>query len=296
MNARTAVMVIGNFDGVHTGHQAVIAEARAHAMSTGLVLQALTFDPHPASVLGDRQIPKLCTLGRRLELLQSAGADEVVVMSFTTSFAQTSPAEFARILAGHGVAYVVVGENFRFGKDRVGDVAMLADLGASLGFEVHSTQLFGASDAPVSSSRIRACLQERDVARAHQMLGRPHRIGGLVVHGDARGRTMGFPTANLDAVAEMLPGLGVYAAHARLQDGRQLDAVLNIGVRPTVGGQELRIEAHLLDVELDLYGQSLSFDLVASLRSEKRFHSLDALRTQIAQDVQSARMCLRVGA
>ena len=298
MNARGAVMVIGNFDGVHSGHRAVIAAAHAHAHADGparqLRLVAFTFDPHPALVLTGRAVPQLCSLKRRIELLEQAGADEVVVTSFSTVFAQTSPEGFAQTLADRGASFVYVGENFRFGKDRAGNVALLSKLGSELGFEVRATRLFGASDAPVSSSQIRAALNDSDVARAALMLGRPHRIRGVVAHGDAKGRELGFPTANIAEYTEMLPAHGVYAARATVA-GRTWDAVLNIGVRPTVGGRELRVEAHLLDASLDLYGQEMALDLLKHLRAEQRFDSLDELKGQIARDVEQARAMTRSG-
>lgn len=290
-----AVMVIGNFDGVHTGHRAVIADARARADRDQMRLVAFTFDPHPQEVITGRVVPKLCSLQRRLELLRAAGADEVLVTPFTHAYAQTLPSEFACMMHDFGAACVYVGQNFRFGKQRVGDAALLAALGAPLGFDVRTTELFGASSSPVSSSRIRACLAEGDVLGASRMLGRPHRLVGTVVHGDALGRSLGFPTANLSQVAEMLPAYGVYAVQTELQDGQTRPGVMNVGVRPTLGAAALRVEVHLLDTQLDLYGQELKVDIVARIREEKRFDSLDALRAQIAEDVSAARSIFRAG-
>lgn len=284
-----AVMVIGNFDGVHTGHQAVMAEALAQARRENARLVAFTFDPHPQEVVAGRPVAKLCSLTRRIELLKRAGADEVFVQPFTAEFARTEPLDFARLLAERSATCVYVGENFRFGRERSGSGADLAAFGQRLGFQVCTTRLFGAADAPVSSSRIRQSLLAGDVNAASVMLGRPHRLAGVVHRGDGWGRGFGFPTANLAEYVELLPEHGVYAVVATLAGGRRLHGVLNVGVRPTVGGTSLRVEAHLLDAEIDLYDQPLAIDFVQRLRAEQRFASIDELKGQIARDVISAR-------
>jgi riboflavin kinase / FMN adenylyltransferase len=295
------IVVIGNFDGVHRGHQAVLVEASKEAAALGLACSVLTFSPHPAVVLGRQAPPLLTTLERKLELLRrTAPAVEPVVETFDLAFAAQSPAEFAeRVLAAKLAArVVVVGHNFRFGHARSGDFAELARLGASLGFESKSFPLLGDADGPWSSTRIRQAVAAGDLQVATRMLGRPHMLSGIVVAGDRRGRTIGFPTCNVDAVAEALPPNGVYAVLVdRVEHGaaRALaKGVANIGVRPTVAADQRRpsLEVHLFDFDADLYGASLRVHLVRRLREEQAFGSLDALKAQIARDADEARAAL----
>jgi riboflavin kinase/FMN adenylyltransferase len=288
-----STVVIGNFDGVHRGHQAVVKQARAIADAAGERVVVLTFDPHPREVLGgpSARRPKLTTLERRVELLRANGADEVVVEPFTLEFAALTPEQFAKdLLAGRlGARAVVVGQNFRFGAKRAGDLAKLRELGAQLGFTAAIAEVAGDARGAFSSTRVRAAIAAGDLAEAASVLGRPHSISGVVEKGDQLGRTIGFATANLGGVVEMLPPHGVYAIFAG-----DRPAVMNIGVRPTVGGTALRIEAHLIDFEGDLYGANLRTDLVARLRGEQKFAGLDALKAQIAKDIEAARATLGV--
>jgi riboflavin kinase/FMN adenylyltransferase len=282
-------VVIGNFDGVHRGHQAVLKQARAIADRGGFRVVVLTFDPHPREVLGGNARPRLTTLQRRVELLRERGADEVVVEPFTLEFAAWSPERFARELlaARLGARAVVVGQNFRFGAKRAGDLEKLRELGVELGFSAAIAEVAGDAQGAFSSTRVRAAISAGDLAEAAAVLGRPHSISGIVEKGDRLGHKIGFPTANLGGVVEMLPPHGVYAIRAGERAG-----VMNIGVRPTVGGTALRIEAHLFDFDGDLYGQSLRTDLVARLRGEQKFDGLEALKAQIANDVEAARAAL----
>jgi riboflavin kinase/FMN adenylyltransferase len=290
-----AAIVIGNFDGVHRGHQAVLRQASKLADQRGLDCVVLTFDPHPSEVLGRGAPPRLTTLARRIELLRAHGATAVTVEPFTTELASWTPERFAEeLLVGRLRARaVVVGENFRFGNQRGGDFETLSALGATLGFEAVAAEVAGDEDGPFSSTRIRDALAVGDVEGAARVLGRPHALGGTVVHGDARGRTIGFPTANLGGVLEMLPAHGVYAVRVAHEEGGQVHGgVMNIGRRPTVGGTDLRLEVNLFDFDGDLYGQVLRVDLVARLRGEQRFSGLDELRAQIAKDAENARKAL----
>lgn len=284
-------VVIGNFDGVHRGHQAVLKQARAIADAGGYHCIVLTFDPHPREVLGGTPRARLTTLDRRIELLRANGADEVVVEPFTLAFAAWTPEQFARDLLATrlGAKAVVVGQNFRFGAKRAGDLPKLRVLGAELGFSVAVATIAGDARGNFSSTRARAAISAGDLAEAQNVLGRPHSIAGIVEKGDQLGRTIGFPTANLGNVTEMLPPHGVYAIRAGDRAG-----VMNIGVRPTVGGTALRVEAHLFDFDGDLYGQPLRADLVAPIRGEQKFAGLDALKAQIAKDVEAAKAALEV--
>jgi riboflavin kinase / FMN adenylyltransferase len=289
-----SVVVIGNFDGVHYGHQAVLRQARALADERALRCIVLTFDPHPSEVLGRGMPPRLTTLARRIELLREHGAMDVAVEPFTMELASWTPERFAKELLGRrlGTRVVVVGGNFRFGNQRAGDFDTLHALGTSLGFEAIAAEVAGDAGGPFSSTRVRDAVATGDVVRAAGILGRPHALSGVVEHGDARGRTIGFPTANLGGVEEMLPAYGVYAVRVTRASTSTSGGVMNIGVRPTVGGDALRVEAHLLDFDADLYGETLRVDLIARLRGEQKFAGLDELRAQIAKDAENARKAL----
>lgn len=290
--------MIGNFDGVHLGHRAVLETSSREAAALGSSTVALTFDPHPSVVLGRGAQPVLTTLERKIELLGRACPDlSVVVEPFTRELAGLSPDAFAeRVLAGAlGARVVVVGKNFRFGLGRAGDLATLEALGKRLGFEARAESLRGDGEGAFSSSRIRQALAAGDLGTAERLLGRPHALTGTVVRGDGRGRTIDVPTVNLDGVAEALPPYGVYAClvdRVEASGARVLGrAVANIGERPTRGAG-FSIEAHLFDFDGDLYGARLRLHLCDRLREERRFDGIDALRAQIAKDSESARATL----
>ena len=274
---RERTVAIGSFDGVHRGHMAVLETARAVGERTTVV----TFWPHPRLVLGDR-VELLSTLERRLELLEEEGVDEVLVVTFTAEVAALTPEEFAEmVLRRIGAATVVVGEGFRFGRAAAGDGALLE----RLGFDVRLVPLLQG----VSSTRIRTLLREGDVVAVAPLLGRPAELEGTVVLGDQRGGTLGFPTANLAVPGELLvPAYGIYAGAAR---GHR--AAISIGVNPHYGGDERRIEPHLLDFEGDLYGQRLVVELWRRLRDERAFASEEELVAQIAGDVEATRAAER---
>jgi riboflavin kinase/FMN adenylyltransferase len=290
--------VIGNFDGVHLGHRAVLESSSAEAQALGLATVALTFDPHPSVVLGRGALPVLTPLARKLELLGRASPGlTVVVEPFTHELAGLSPAEFVERKLSRALLarIVVVGKDFRFGVRRSGDLATLEELGQRLGFQARAEPLRGDGDGPYSSSRIRAALAAGDLATTERLLGRPHALSGKVARGAGRGRTIGVPTANLEGVPEALPPYGVYACVVdRLtpEGGRALArGVLNVGERPTVGAG-FSVEVHLFDFDGDLYGQELRLHLCARLRDERRFDGLDALKAQIERDMASARAVL----
>jgi riboflavin kinase/FMN adenylyltransferase len=284
-----SAIVIGNLDGVHRGHQAVLRQARAIADARGLSTVVLTFDPHPSEVLRGFTPPRLATLERRVELLRRHGADRVVVEPFTRELAAFSPERFATELLSErlGARAVIVGENFRFGAKRAGDLEALRAFGAALGFEVAITEVAGDERGPFSSTRVRDAIAAGDLDEATRLLGRRHSISGVVEGGDRRGRTIGFPTANVGGVVELLPPHGVYAVFADDRPG-----VMNLGVRPTVDGKSLRVEVHVFDFDGDLYGSPMRVHLVKRLRDEKKFTSLDELKAQIAIDAAAARAAL----
>jgi len=270
-------VAIGTFDGVHRGHRAVIEAVRA----TGLRPCVVTFDPHPREVLG-YAVQLLTTLERRLELIAAVGPDDVLVVEFTPDLARLAPDEFvARVLEPIGTEIVLAGENFRFGRGRTGDIDTLR----GLGLEVRPVPLVEG----VSSSLIRERLREGDVRAAAALLGRPHELEGVVVTGDQRGGTLGYPTANLAVRPNLLvPAFGIYAGQAL-----GCRAALSIGVNPHYGGDERRIEAFLLDFEGDLYGRPLRLELWERLRDEQAFESEAALVRQIDEDVAQVRKALR---
>jgi riboflavin kinase/FMN adenylyltransferase len=268
---------VGTFDGIHVGHRRVVRAA----IDAGLVPTVITFDPHPRAALGN-QVELLASLERRLELLEELRVEDVLVIEFTPEFARTEPEEFAEsVLARIGARVVVAGESFRFGHRRRGDLALLA----ARGFDVRAVPLVEG----VSSSGIRKLLRAGKVRRAARMLGRPPEVDGTVVSGDARGGTLGFPTANLSVAPELLvPAYGIYAGGAL--DHR---AAVSIGTNPHYGGDERRVEAFLLDFEGDLYGRRLIIELWERLRDERAFDSEQELVSQIARDVAQTRAATR---
>lgn len=284
-----SVIVIGNLDGVHRGHQAVLRQARAIASARGLSTVVLTFDPHPNQVLRGAAPPRLATLERRVELLHRHGADRVVVEPFTPELAAFTPERFARELLFERLSAraVVVGQNFRFGANRAGDLDALRAFGDTLGFEVVAAEVAGDERGPFSSTRVREAIARGDLDEATHILGRRHSLSGVVEGGDRRGRTIGFPTANLGGVVEVLPPFGVYAVFADDRPG-----VMNLGVRPTVDGKSLRVEVHLFDFDADLYRWPMRVHLVKRLRDEKKFSGLEELKAQIEADAAAARTAL----
>lgn len=285
-------VTIGNFDGVHRGHVALVRAAAEWARRAGGDTVVLTFDPHPASVVEPARTPAtLTTFEQKAELLESLGVDRLVVARFDEDLARRPPEDFARLVLADALQArrVVVGDNFRFGHDRAGDVTRLAELGRTLGFEVEAVAPVLHDDLPISSSRVRQVLAEGAVDAARALLGREYFIDGRVVVGERRGRTLGFPTANLASDNETLPALGVYAARCRVPSGRWEPAVVNVGRRPTFGGRPVSVEAHLVDFEGDLYDARVRLAFVARLRGEERFPGPEALVAQIRRDVDEAR-------
>jgi riboflavin kinase/FMN adenylyltransferase len=290
---RPVVVALGNFDGVHLGHQEVLRRAVEEGRRRGMKVVAATFHPHPRTVLGAGDPPKLLTpLGLRRELLLGYGADEVWVIPFDTALSRKSPEQFVKdVLIGEGGAgVVVVGENFRFGHKAAGHFSDLLRLmweagGTAVGVQVRAGSMGGG----ISSTRIRALISAGEVSEAAGLLGRPYVLRGEVVLGDKRGRSIGFPTANVlpDADA-VIPARGVYAGFVSFGE-EEYAACTNIGVAPTFGRAESRLEAHLLDFEGDLYGRVVDVSFLRCIREERRFSGVDELAEQIRRDVEEAR-------
>ena len=289
----TRVAIIGVFDGVHRGHQAVIAQAKALAGDGEVV--AMTFDPHPRRVLDPEFAPvMLATLDERVDALRDSGVDDVVVVPFTVELSQVTPREFTEefIVGKAGATEVVVGENFRFGRGAAGDVTTLRSLGGQLGFGVHALPLRG-DESRFSSSRVRQALADGDLKQVAFVLGRPFTYRGGVVHGDHRGRLLGVPTANIVVASDRAaPADGVYAGWVRVLDGDtpRLPAAISVGDNPQYAGKERRIEAHVIDRDdLDLYGQHIEVGFTHRLRGQEVFASEEAFVAQMRADIAAAR-------
>jgi riboflavin kinase/FMN adenylyltransferase len=282
-----SAVALGNFDGVHRGHQALFAEARRHAPAA-----ALTFQPHPGKVLQPDLAPKLITpLPRKLELIAACGVSFTVVQPFTLEYAKTPAEAFeASLFDGLRVAHVVVGGDFTYGAARSGTLDTLRAAASRRGAQVHAVAPVTVDGVVVSSTKVREYILEGRVGAAQRLLGRPFDLDGVVVAGAGRGRGIGFPTANVDTQNELRPGAGVYAVRARLQDeDTWRGGAANIGVKPTFGGTEVTIEVHLIDFEGDLYGRTLRVEFLDRLRGELRFGSGAELAAQIRRDVEAAR-------
>ncbi len=286
-------VAVGNFDGVHAGHRAVVAALAEVAAARGAAPVVYTFDPAPTAVVApERHQPRIVDVADRARLLLEAGVEEVVVERFSAAMAAHPARWFAReVLARRlGAVAVVVGHDFRFGQGREGDADALR--GWLPGVEVLEVPAVTRGGEPVSSSRIRREVAAGAVEEAAAMLGRPHQLRGTVVPGDQRGRTLGFPTANLRLETELLPAHGVYAARVVVDGAAPRSAVMNLGTRPTVDGLRVVPEVHVLDFDGDLYGREIEVALVSRLREERRFPSLDALVAQIRADADAARVRL----
>ena len=288
---------MGNFDGVHLGHQVVVRRVVEEARSRGMRAVAVTFDPHPRAVLRPGSEPKLLTvLEVREELLLGCGVDEVRVLRFDLELSKKSPGDFVReVLVGElGAGVVVVGENFRFGYEASGDVEALDRHMRDAGGEAYAVPTYVLGEAAgsgeaINSTRIRMLLHDGEAREAARLLGRPYSLRGVVVEGDKRGHALGFPTANvLPGAVALVPGRGVYAGHVRVGEERY-GACTNVGVAPTFERRESRVEAYLLDYEGDLYGEVIDVTFEERLRPEKQFSGVYELKEQIARDVAEAR-------
>jgi len=292
---RGGIIALGNFDGFHAGHQAVVGRAIDWAQAEARPAIVATFDPHPVRHFRPDTPPfRLTSLDQRQRLFAGAGADAMLVFQFDAALAATSAEDFvARLLVERfGAAGVVTGEDFTFGRGRSGNVAALEALGAPLGLRGVAVAPVGADGAIVSSSRIRDCLRAGDPHEAARLMGRPFAVEGVVQHGDKNGRQLGYPTANLDMGSYLRPAYGVYAVTGRLADGRLLHGAANLGVRPQFDPPKELLEPHFLDFSGDLYGQTIEVALHHFIRPEARFDSLAALSAAIAADCAKARELL----
>ncbi|HET9927492.1 MAG TPA: bifunctional riboflavin kinase/FAD synthetase [Rubrobacter sp.] len=288
---RPVVIALGNFDGVHLGHQEVLGRAVEEGRRRGMRVVAATFHPHPRTVLGGGDPPKLLTpVGLRSEMLLRYGADEVWVVPFDVALSRKTPKEFVRdvLISEGGAGMVVVGENFRFGHKAAGHFSDLLRLMREEGGTAVGVQVRGMGGG-ISSTRIRALVAGGEVTQAAGLLGRPYGLRGEVVVGDRRGRSIGFPTANvLPDTEAVIPARGVYAGYVRFGE-KEFAACTNVGVAPTFGRAESRVEAHLLDFEGNLYGRVVDVSFVERIREERRFSGVDELVGQIRRDVEEAR-------
>lgn len=299
-DARGCVVAIGNFDGLHKGHQVVIDEAGAKARAQGKPWAVMTFEPHPDSLFKPNAAPfRLTTMRTKAHMIESLGVDELLVQHFDIDFAGLTAAAFVDevIVKGLGASHVVSGYDFQFGKKRQGDCDTLLHMGRARGFGFTAVpKVVDEQGIVYSSTRVREYLQSGDVRGAAHVLGRAFELEGRIEHGDARGRKLGFPTANIHLGDFLRPATGVYAIRAGLDEGLEtawIDGVANFGRRPTFHAEDdVVLEAHLFDFSGDLYGKHLRVQLVERLRDERKFDGLDALKAQIAQDCEKAREIL----
>jgi len=291
---RGSIMALGNFDGFHAGHQAVARRAMDLARAQGRPAIIATFDPHPMRLFRP-ETPwfRLTSLNQRERLFARAGADAMLVFDFTRELAALDPLSFVRLLVEWGVAGVVTGEDFTFGKDRAGSTQTLAELGGPLGLVAQAVPpVTGTDGGIISSTGIRKALQSGDCATATRLLTRPFAIEGTVQHGDKLGRTIGFPTANIDLGHYLRPRYGIYAVRGLLPDGRVLDGAANLGIRPSFDPPKELLEPHFFDFAENLYDQVIEVQLIHFLRPEARYDGLDPLMAAIAKDCEDARQIL----
>lgn len=283
-------MALGNFDGFHAGHQAVVDRAIARARAEGRPAIVATFDPHPMRLFQPDAPPfRLTTLDQRQALFERAGADAMLVFDFTADLAALDPVAYVAMLTQQmGVAAVVTGEDFTFGRARSGTIATFG----ALGLPAEAVAPVSDADGVISSSRIRQALRAGDCATASRLLTRPFAISGRVQHGDKLGRTIGFPTANIDMGAYLRPAYGIYAVRGLLPDGRILDGAANLGIRPSFDPPKELLEPHFFDFAESLYDQVIAVQLIAFLHAERKYDGLDALMAGIAQDCVEARQIL----
>mgnify|MGYP000116382786 CR=1 FL=1 len=288
------VLTLGNFDGVHRGHQAILGRVAEVAHADGGDAVALTFNPHPVAVLRPDRAPALITALRdRIGLISGTGIDVLIVQHFTAAFAALTAEEFVErfVVQRLGAKRLVVGHSVSFGHERRGDAALLTMLGERFGFAVEVVGPIRVDGHDVSSSAVRRAIAAGEIGLATTLLGRPHRLGGRVVRGKQRGKTIGFPTANVRVRAGMLPPDGVYAVRVR-RAGVWIDGVANIGTNPTFGDTGRTLEAHLFDFDADIYGARVDVAFIARLRGEEKFSSVEALVAQIQRDADQARVLL----
>jgi len=300
---RKCVATIGSFDGIHLGHQKVIQQVQNRASELSLPSTLIMFEPQPREYFAPKDIPaRLTRLREKLEVLQTLSIDRILCLRFNAHLASLTAEQFVQqiLVDGLGIQYLVVGDDFKFGKDRKGDFAFLQSAGEKLGFGVCNTHSYVFENARVSSTRIREALNTGDLDTARKMLGRDYSMSGRVAHGDKRGRSIGFPTANIYLHRKSSPLYGVYAVQMCSDDrrlkGGLLAGVANVGQRPTVDGTRTLLEVHLFNFDRDIYGAHVQVRFIRKIRDERRFESLEALKAQIKLDAEQARAVLGVNA
>ena len=289
---RGCVATIGNFDGVHLGHQAVIGQLGEEAGRLHLPSALITFEPQPMEYFRPQQAPaRLTRLREKVEALRRFHIDRLLLLPFTRKLAQMSAGDFIQrvLVDGLGLRYLVVGDDFRFGKDRTGDFAMLQAAGHEHGFAVVNMHTFEIEGERVSSTRVRGALNQGDLGGAAQLLGRTYRMSGRVAHGKKLGRQLGFPTANIHVHRKATPLQGIFVVEVFGIEGEPLPGVASLGTRPTVDGTTTILEVYLFDFDRDIYGAHLQVSFLHKLRDEVRYTTLDALKIQIGKDVENAR-------
>ncbi|MDT8403762.1 bifunctional riboflavin kinase/FAD synthetase [Sulfuriflexus sp.] len=289
---RGCVATIGNFDGVHLGHQTVLGQLSEKAAELGVPSVVISFEPYPMEFFAPDKAPaRLTRLREKIRALARYAVDRLLCLRFDAEFAAQPAEEFIEhvLLKGLDVRYLVVGDDFRFGKDRRGDFALLRKAGEQHGFQVVNLHTFAIDGERVSSTRVREALAAGEIGQAEQLLGRPYRMCGRVAHGDKRGRTIGFPTANIHLHRTNTPIKGVFAVEMFGIEGEPVQGVANIGTRPTVDGTRSLLEVHLFDFDADIYGRNVSVEFVHKLRDEQQFASFEELRKQIDKDANAAR-------
>lgn len=286
------VATIGNFDGVHLGHQAVLSQLALKGDMLGLPATVITFEPQPTEFfLPEKAPPRLSRFREKVEALRSYSIEQLCVLRFNEVLAEMCANDFIQklLVKGLNVRYLVVGDDFKFGKDRKGDFALLKKMGEEHNFQVVNMHTFAIAETRVSSTRIRQALTAGDLMLAQTLLGHPYKMSGRVAHGDKRGRTLGYPTANIHLHRAKVPLTGVYAVRLYGLEDEPIDGIANVGVRPTIGEGNTLLEVHLFDFNKDIYGENVQVYFLHKVRDEKKFDGLPALVAQIERDCQSAR-------
>lgn len=287
-------VAIGNFDGVHLGHREILSRTVKSAHDRGKEAVVYTFDPHPRIVLNKVQdVPRINTEAEREQILEELGIDVLILAEFTPEYASQTPEQFVEntLVEELGVRSLFVGENYRFGKGRSGTAVMLKKTGHELGFTVHVVPSVKVDEVVVSSSEIRKLLLSGEIRRANELLGRPFKIAGKVIHGHSRGKKLGFPTANIKPEPKLCPPDGVYAVYCILDDDRKnlRPGVMNIGWNPTFKDRRVSYEAHIMDLDRDLYGQRIEMQIIDRIRAEMTFNNVEELKEQIRKDIKYSR-------
>lgn len=287
-------VAIGNFDGVHLGHREILSRTVKSAHDRGKEAVVYTFDPHPRIVLNKVQdVPRINTEAEREKILEELGIDVLILAEFTPEYASQTPEQFVEntLVEELGVRSLFVGENYRFGKGRSGTAVMLKKTGHELGFTVHVVPSVKVDEVVVSSSEIRKLLLSGEIRRANELLGRPFKIAGKVIHGHSRGKKLGFPTANIKPEPKLCPPDGVYAVYCILDDDKKnlRPGVMNIGWNPTFKDRRVSYEAHIMDLDRDLYGQRIEMQIIDRIRAEMTFNNVEELKEQIRKDIKYSR-------